>query len=81
MIVVHPSHGGEVFLNADLIESIEDRPDTVITLVDGRRIVVQDEPEEVAGRIIRYRASILATADQIRAGSRSSLMMIEGEET
>ena len=32
-----------MFLNADLLESIEATPDTVLTLVDGRRIVVVDD--------------------------------------
>ena len=78
MIIVHRLRGEEVFLNADLIESIEETPDTVITLVDGRRLVVSDEPEEIAGRIVRYRGAILASAEQIRSGSRPSLVMLKG---
>ena len=55
-----------MFLNADLVESIEATPDTVLTLVDGRRIVVADSPEEVADRIIEFRASILVSAAELR---------------
>lgn len=80
MIVVHPLRGGEVFLNADLIESIEQQPDTVVTLIDGRRIEVSDEPEEIAGRIVRYRGSILADAEQMRGGPRPFLVMLDGQE-
>lgn len=78
MIIVHRLRGEEVFLNADLIESIEETPDTVITVIDGRRIVVSDEPEDIAGRIVRYRGGILASAEQIRSGSRPSLVMLKG---
>jgi flagellar protein FlbD len=37
-----------MFLNADLIESVEETPDTVLTLVDGRRLVVSDRADEIA---------------------------------
>lgn len=55
-----------MFLNADLLESIESTPDTVITLVDGRRIVVADSPDEIAERIVEFRASILVSAAELR---------------
>ena len=58
-----------MFLNADLVESIEATPDTVLTLVDGRRIVVADSPEEVAERIIEFRASILVSAAELRGAT------------
>ncbi len=58
-----------MFLNADLVESIEATPDTVLTLVDGRRIVVADSPEEVADRIVEFRASILVSAAELRGAT------------
>jgi flagellar protein FlbD len=58
-----------MFLNADLLESIEATPDTVLTLVDGRRIVVSDTPDEIADRIIEFRASVLVSAAQLRGAS------------
>lgn len=69
MIAVHRLRGEPMFLNADLIESIEATPDTVLTLVDGRRIVVSDSPEEVADRVIEFRASVLVSAAEMRGGS------------
>jgi flagellar protein FlbD len=69
MIAVHRLRGEPMFLNADLIESIEATPDTVLTLVDGRRIVVADDPEVVAERIIEFRASVLVSAAEMRSGS------------
>lgn len=51
--------GSEFWLNADLIEVMEATPDTVIMLVDGRRIVVKESPEVVAERYTQFRASIL----------------------
>jgi len=78
MIVVHRLRGEEIFLNADLIESIESTPDTVVTLIDGRRIVVTDSPELIAERIVAYRGAILASAEELRSGAQPSLVMLEG---
>jgi len=69
MIAVHRLRGEPMFLNADLVESIEATPDTVLTLVDGRRIVLADSPEEVADRIIEFRASVLVSAAELRGAS------------
>jgi flagellar protein FlbD len=69
MIAVHRLRGEPMFLNADLVESIEATPDTVLTLVDGRRIVVADTPEEVAERIVEFRASILVSAAELRGAA------------
>lgn len=69
MIAVHRLRGEPMFLNADLVESIEANPDTVLTLVDGRRIVVADSPEEVADRIVEFRASVLVSAAELRGAT------------
>ncbi len=66
MILVHRLRGEAVWLNPDLIESIESTPDTVVTLVDGRRAVVADPVDEVVERILTFRASVLVTADDLR---------------
>ena len=66
MIIVHRLRGEPMFLNADLIESIEETPDTVVTLVDGRRMVVSDAGSVIAERVLEFRASILASAATMR---------------
>jgi flagellar protein FlbD len=71
MIAVHRLRGEPMFLNADLLESIEATPDTVITLVDGRRIVVADSPEDIAERIVEFRASVLVSAAELRGVTNS----------
>lgn len=67
MIRLHRIRGEEMFLNADLIESMEVTPDTVLTLIDGRKMVVSDPPDLVVEEIARFRARVLAAADQMRA--------------
>ncbi len=47
--------GGEPFiLNADLIQYVETRPDTFITLTTGERLVVAEPMEEVVRRAVAY---------------------------
>lgn len=81
MILVHRLRGEAVWLNPDLIESVESTPDTVVTLVDGRRAVVADPVDEVVDRILRFRASVLVTADELRGDRRPGLRVVtDGED-
>jgi flagellar protein FlbD len=79
MILVHRLRGEPMFINADLIESVEGTPDTVVTLVDNKRLVVQETPEEVIVRIQEYRAALLVAAANLRSGDRGHLVLIQGE--
>ena len=45
-------------LNADLIESIEVTPDTVISLTTGQKLVVRETAEEVVRRVVEFRRAI-----------------------
>jgi flagellar protein FlbD len=78
MIIVHRLRGEPMLLNADLIETIEATPDTVITLVDGRRVVVADGTEDIVESIIRFRASLLAAAGEIRSRAGGQLIDFPG---
>jgi flagellar protein FlbD len=78
MIPVTPIAGRTVLLNADLIEAIEETPDTVITLAGGRRMVVVDVPAHLVARIERIRASVLAAAHNQGPRGRAKLYAING---
>lgn len=54
MISLTRLNGQAFVLNADLIRTIEARPDTVITLVNGEHLVVSESVHEVVGRTIDY---------------------------
>lgn len=63
MIELHRLHGNGTFLvNPDLIEVVEARPDTTITLVNKHRYVVEDPVDVVVERIVQFRARIAAAA-------------------
>jgi flagellar protein FlbD len=53
-----------VVLNCDLIEQIEETPDTVISLSTGQKIMVLESTEEIIDRVSLFRRSILAPQDR-----------------
>ncbi len=55
MIIVTRLNQSQFTLNADLIEFIEALPDTHITLVTGKKLVVRETSQEVIDRVIEFR--------------------------
>lgn len=45
-------------LNCDLIEIIEERPDTTIRLFNGKHFVVAESSSEVVAKIVAFKRSI-----------------------
>ncbi len=60
MIKVSRLNGKEFYLNADLIEFIEETPDTVVTLTTGKKIVVEESAQDMIERIIEFRRKAFA---------------------
>ncbi len=58
MIEVSRLNGSRLYLNAEMIESVEGTPDTVITLSNGHKYVVVESVEEVVKRVIDYKRSV-----------------------
>jgi flagellar protein FlbD len=55
MIKVTRLNQSELIVNAELIEFIEQTPDTIITLLTGRKVMVRESADEVIRRVIAYR--------------------------
>jgi flagellar protein FlbD len=47
-----------VVLNSDLIEHIEETPDTVVTLTSGQILRVREKSEEIVDRVVEFRRRI-----------------------
>jgi flagellar protein FlbD len=58
VIYVTRLDGSQLVVNADLIETVEHTADTVITLLDGKKLVVQTHVDDVVDRVIGYRQMI-----------------------
>ena len=82
MIELHRLHGnGTIWVNADLIESLEAVPDTVVTLVNKRRFVVEDPISEVIDKLVAYRARIAdAVNDTLDHGAGARAFSILEDE-
>ena len=61
MIEVTKLNGSTVLVNSDLIESVAETPDTVISLVTGKKILVIESRQEVKNRVVLYKKEIAAT--------------------
>jgi len=49
---------GEFVLNAEIIETIEQTPDTVITLTDGKKLIVEESMDDVVRKTMAYRRAL-----------------------
>ena len=49
---------GEFVLNAEIIETIEETPDTVVTLTNGKKLIVDEPMAEIARRVMKYRRAL-----------------------
>ena len=58
MIELTKLNGLPFVLNCDHIETIEENPDTVITLVNGKKIIVKERRQEVKNLVISYKRDI-----------------------
>ena len=47
-------NGEEFVVNAELIQYVEARPDTIITLVNKERVIVKESVDEIVSRVIEY---------------------------
>lgn len=54
MITLHKLNGENFTLNALLIEQMQSYPDTTITLLNGRKIVVKNSESEVRQLVTEY---------------------------
>jgi flagellar protein FlbD len=48
----------QMYLNADHIEKMEQVPETLITLTNGKKYIVLETPKEVINRVIEYKRKI-----------------------
>lgn len=60
MIEVTKINGTKVLINPDLMELVEETPDTVIAFTTGRKIIVKECRQEVKNLVILYRKDIFA---------------------
>ncbi len=60
MIQLTRLNGHPIALNSDLIKFVENAPDTVITLINGEKIIVRESCDDVIHRIVEFRRAVMA---------------------
>ena len=55
MIEVTRLNGQALVINSDLIEFVEESPDTIITLTTGKKIMVQEKSATIIDKVTHYR--------------------------
>ncbi len=55
MIKVTRLNNSEIVINSELIEFIESSPDTIISLVDGKKIMVKESPDQIIGKVADFK--------------------------
>ncbi|MBD5540503.1 MAG: flagellar FlbD family protein [Lachnospiraceae bacterium] len=58
MIEVTRLNDTKILINPDLIEFVEETPDTVITFTTGRKIIVKESRQEIKNLVKLYRKDI-----------------------
>lgn len=58
MIEVTRLRGAKIIINAELVECVEETPDTVITLTSGKKFVVSETAREIIGLVVDYKRKI-----------------------
>lgn len=61
MIEVTRLNGTQILVNADLIELVEETPDTVITFTTGRKIIVKESRQQIKSLVNSYKREIMET--------------------
>jgi flagellar protein FlbD len=60
MIEVTRLNDKKLIINAEMIEKIEEAPDTIITLSSGNKLVVKESGQEVKNLVILYKKEIFS---------------------
>lgn len=58
MISLHKLNGQALVVNAELIETLEPGPETVVHLATGNKITVREKADEIVAKVVEYRKSV-----------------------
>lgn len=58
MIKLHRLNDEEFLVNCDLIEFVEETPNTVVSMASGRKLVVEEPCDEIVRLVVEYKRKI-----------------------
>jgi flagellar protein FlbD len=54
LILLTQLNGDRIYVNANLIEAVEGKPDTVISLANGKKLMVRESPDTVVEKFTEF---------------------------
>ncbi|MCR5836720.1 MAG: flagellar FlbD family protein [Lachnospiraceae bacterium] len=66
MIEVTRLNNDKILINSDLIELVEETPDTVISFNNGKKLLVKDSKEQIKYKVIEYKREIFSNLLNIK---------------
>ncbi len=61
MIELTKLNDSKITVNAEIIEVVEETPNTIITLTTGKKLIVRETREEVTNLVVAYKRAIYNT--------------------
>jgi flagellar protein FlbD len=68
MILITRLDGKQLYINAELIQSLESTPDTVITLTNNTKLIAKEKPDVLVQRIMEYQRLIHSGTVTVKTG-------------
>ncbi len=65
MIRLHRINGQDLVVNAELIETLEPGPQTVVHLATGNKLLVRETADEVMAKVLEYRRAVNASGKPV----------------
>ena len=65
MIKLTGLNNKEFYLNCDLIERLESTPDTVITMTNGKKLIVNESPEVIIDKILGFKRRFMTDMPEV----------------
>lgn len=58
MITITQLNKAEMVINAEMIETVETAPDTIITMTTGRKFITRDSIDDVVEKVMAYQKAV-----------------------
>jgi flagellar protein FlbD len=81
MIELTRLNGNALVVNSDLIKFAEASPDTMLTLINGEKIMVRESCFEVLERVIAYRVRLVGESAGLSHGIQNSVLLASAAGT
>lgn len=62
MIEVTRYDNTKLLINSDLVERVEECPETILTFVNGKQMIVRESKEEIYAKTVEFKQKVISGA-------------------